>query len=235
MMLESHIDSINGFGTKEAIKKIFLNRVSVVFANGEKHMELARFLGFKGQLLNSKGLGIIRTPPLEHTVRNDAFLYVGRLSGEKNLETLIRAFNRLPYDLTIVGEGPDAERLKQLASRNIHFLGYVNNRELQTAYQSHRALLLVSTYEPFGLVAEEALYFGTPVIASSVCGIVKTLCFHEINSLIVEATSEKQIKDAVERMMDDSFYMRLAKNCNSKEILTKNEQQVRNYVQALSG
>ena len=112
-------------------------------------------------------------------------------------------------------------------------MGYVKNKELNTLYMSHRVLVLVSTDEPFGLVAEESLYFGTPVIVSSVCGVVDSLCFNKKNCLIVNAGSKEEIIDAVNTMMDDNIYEELKDNCQPNFIIEKNKKQVDLYVQSI--
>ncbi len=181
-------------------------------------------------------MGIINYGGQEQEVeRGFKFLYVGRLSPEKNLDTLIKVFNSLPHHLSIVGEGPEYSKLQSISNNNIHFHGYVNNEELATYYRSCRALVLISKDEPYGLVAEEALFFGTPAIVSSVCGIVDTLCFHQKNSLVVEATDREAIGKAVELIMDNKVYASLKKDCNSQKIMSKNEKQVKFYTDYIRG
>ena len=230
MMLESSIHSVTGIGVKEVVKKIFLSRISKIFANGNKHAELARFLRFSGEILVTNGLGVINYTPHIRVEKTNKFLYVGRLSPEKNLNLVVEVFNDLPFELTIVGEGADREALEAKANPNIKFMGYVRNKELNKLYRSHRALVLVSTDEPFGLVAEESLYFGTPVIVSSVCGIVDSLCFDKMNSLVVNADSKDEIIEAVNQMLDAELYKELLSNCNPETIIKKNEDQVKIYV-----
>lgn len=234
MMLESSIHSVNKPGLKEVAKKIFLSRVSTIYANGKKHAELARFLNFSREILTTNGLGIINYKELkQEPFRTNKFLYVGRLSTEKNLKALIEVFNELPFELSILGEGPEKEALEQIANDNIRFLGYINNTDLPAYYKSHRALMLVSTNEPWGLVAEEALYFRTPVVVSSVCGIVDSLCFHGKNALVIDPYSKDDIKEAVNSMLDEERYNGLVANCGPQEVVDKNLRQVGVYVDSI--
>ncbi len=231
MMLESSIHSVKGFGIKELAKAIFLKNLDAVFANGKKHAELAQFLNFEGKVFRTNGLGIINYGLEEKEVeRGNDFLYVGRLSPEKNLDTLIKVFNNLPYQLTIIGEGAEYNKLKSISNSNIHFQGYVKNEELARYYRSCRAFVLISKDEPYGLVAEEALYFGAPVIISSVCGIVETHCFHQKNALVVDASDKEAIGQAVGEMMNDDVYRQLCSNCNREDIVRKDNLQVQLYV-----
>jgi glycosyltransferase involved in cell wall biosynthesis len=234
-LLESSIHSIQKMGIKELLKKYFLKRVSMVLANGKSHMELASYLGYKGAMVNCKGLGIIHYGDETTTQRNDHFLYVGRLSREKNLELLIKAFAKLTYQLTIVGEGPLKKELSSIAPSNVHFLGYVNNVELDKMYRSHRALILISSEEPYGLVAEESIFYGMPCILSNVCGIVETLCYHNLNSLVVDPSSMEELTIALRDMQDDNIYKTLSANCGPTFIKEKNRLQVSCYVDFLNG
>lgn len=115
------------------------------------------------------------TAPLPEKTSNN-FLYFGRLSAEKGIATLIRAFAELSGDetLSIVGFGPEEERLKQLVTElqlqsKVSFLGPVYGDDLQKILLSARAVVVPSEwYEntPYALL--ETLASGTPVIAARV-------------------------------------------------------------------
>jgi glycosyltransferase involved in cell wall biosynthesis len=98
-------------------------------------------------------------------------LFVGRLSAEKGLRTLVAAWQRLDVHvpLRIVGGGPLRPELEGLVngSRTIRFDGYMTRDQVLAALEGANFLVLPSEwYETFGLVAVEAFACGVPVIAS---------------------------------------------------------------------
>ena len=113
------------------------------------------------------------------------FLYVGRLSVEKGLDDLLEAFNqvhaKLPESkLDLVGAGPLEEmltaRVKSLGLElSVRFLGPKSVEEIGPLFVSCTALVLPSHSEPWGLVVNESLSYGCPVVVSNVCGCVPEL------------------------------------------------------------
>lgn len=114
------------------------------------------------------------------------FLYVGRLIKEKNLERLLAAYERYvgllgsgatPWDLVICGSGPGEEALRRIASRmpqqvqaHIRFSGLVKQPELTDFYACASCLVLPSISESWGLVVNEAMACGLPVLVSKRAG-----------------------------------------------------------------
>jgi glycosyltransferase involved in cell wall biosynthesis len=98
-------------------------------------------------------------------------IFVGRLSHEKGLDTLLAAWElcRDAVPLKIVGDGPLADQVKSAAERNrgIEWLGRREGDELMDLIGRAEVLVFPSNcYETFGRVAAEAFARGTPVIAS---------------------------------------------------------------------
>ena len=88
----------------------------------------------------------------------------GRHVPYKRFDLAIEACNQLGVKLTIIGSGPDTERLKKLAGPTITFTGRISDEELVKRAQSAKAFLFPNE-EDFGISAAEALAAGTPVIA----------------------------------------------------------------------
>lgn len=95
------------------------------------------------------------------------FFTVGRVSREKRVEFLIKAFLNLDLPLVIGGTGPRLSALKQKYEKepNIHFLGFVPDKHLKILYRNAVATLSASQAETLGLTLLEGMAQKTPAIA----------------------------------------------------------------------
>jgi glycosyltransferase involved in cell wall biosynthesis len=103
-------------------------------------------------------------------------IFVGRLSVEKGVGVMLRAWDQLkePVPLKIVGEGPLAPEVAQFAKERPHveWLGWVESKEVLSLMKNARFMVFPSTwYEAFGLVLVEALAVGLPVLTSDLGGM----------------------------------------------------------------
>ncbi|HEY2782771.1 MAG TPA: glycosyltransferase family 4 protein [Steroidobacteraceae bacterium] len=138
------------------------------------------------------------------------FLYVGRLSVEKGLDDLFAAFcevyKTLPKArLDLVGSGPLAEELKRRVaklemSHAISFLGSKPLDEIAPLFLRSTALVLPSHSEPWGLVINEALSYGCPVVVSSACGCVPDLALDGITGYAFEVGDVDAMAQAMVRI-----------------------------------
>ena len=110
-------------------------------------------------------------------------LYVGRLAAMKGVDTFLRAAARVVPSFAdvlfvIAGEGPEYERLVQLAARlgigdRVMFLGRVSEEEREILLAGSSVFVLPSVVEPFGIAALEAMAAGVPTIVSKTSGVAE--------------------------------------------------------------
>lgn len=229
LALESNIYDCQVTGVKGFVKRLFLKRVTTVFASGSLHAKLLQRLSFQGKVIQTKGVGLLRSSSSKSQVPKTykgSFLYVGRLSKEKNLEFLIEVFQEeKDKTLAIVGDGPDKKDLESMAPNKVHFLGSVPNQRLQTMFSNYDFLILPSLKEPWGLVVEEALYHNCPVIVSKSCGAVDLV--HEgVNGY----SFDPQSKESLQSVLNTLNYETLKKKNYLADIIQKNKQQVNSYL-----
>lgn len=161
---------------------------------------------------------------------NPYLLFFGRLSVEKGVDTLLRAFDAalpsLPQDmrLVVVGDGPDAADFKALASSlgcasRIEFAGYQTGGALQ-AYVERASLAIASSRwrenMPYSIV--EAFAAGTPVVGTDIGGIPE-LVDEGKTGFICDPGDVQSMADAISRgvsaFLEQPTYARLQQNCRS--------------------
>ncbi|MDY6241662.1 MAG: glycosyltransferase [Prevotella sp.] len=146
----------------------------------------------------------------EHHLENKhVFLFVGRLSKEKNIETILSSFSKLaPKDnvLVIIGSGQEEAKLKKQAAalNNVIFTGRLEGDNLYAWYNVASCFILASTQEAFGAVTNEALIAGCWTLVSEKAGsqcLIKSGVNGDVfNPLKPEELVEK-MKDAFSKTM----------------------------------
>lgn len=136
-------------------------------------------------------------------------LFVGRLSEEKGIDVLLRAWQNLgpKIKLIIIGTGPLLDKCMQAARENpaIECLGPKVRSEVYASMGQARALVFPSRwYETFGLTVIEAFSKGTPVIASKI-GCMQELVDHGRTGLHFESGNSDSLTTQVEWMLAHEF------------------------------
>jgi glycosyltransferase involved in cell wall biosynthesis len=141
-------------------------------------------------------------------------LYVGRLTREKGVDLLIDALGHLartdtPWTCTIIGDGPEAGRLRDLvqvrglASR-VTFRGWLVGAPLADAYAAATVVVVPSRWpEPFGIVGIEAMSHGRPVVAFRVGGIPEWLQ-DGVTGWAVAPLDTRGLADRLAHVLDDA-------------------------------
>lgn len=141
------------------------------------------------------------TPPPQTSRKG--YVVWGRHVPYKRFDLAIKACNKLQVPLTIIGSGPDTERLKSLAGPTISFPGRVSDEELVRIAQHSKAFLFPNE-EDFGISAAEALAAGTPVIGYAKGGVLDIVQDGETGVLFQEQTVDSLI-EAITRFETLSF------------------------------
>lgn len=235
VVIESSYLESNISGLKGVLKRLFIHRVSRVYASGKSQARLAKSLGCSGEnIIITKGVGIfnyIQQPPFVHKQAVRKFIYVGRLSEEKNLELLISVFNTLPdLELNIIGYGHLKDKLMRMSNANICFLGGVDNKELPRYYKSNDVFILPSYSEPWGLVVEEALNNGLPVILSDRVGCAEEILIEGKNGFTFKWNSESSLIDSINRIINPEIYNSLTAYISTMDFQEIARRQVKCYI-----
>ena len=142
-------------------------------------------------------------PPLIDKRGTKGALIVSRLYRHKNIDIAIQAFNKLGWDLVIIGDGPERHRLERLAGPTVHVLGAVDDATCSMFYASCKAFILPQE-EDFGIAPIEAMMHGKPVLALRRGGALEYVQ-EGINGVFFDEPHEAVLADGVRRISEMTF------------------------------
>ncbi|MES2630696.1 MAG: glycosyltransferase [Patescibacteria group bacterium] len=170
--------------------------IDVFIANSTVTQERIKQYYGKPSTIIHPGVDVGRFTPPPKGERSGYILW-GRHVPYKRFDLAIEACNKLKVPLTVIGSGPDTERLKKLAGPTITFTGRISDEALVKAAQKAKAFLFPNE-EDFGISAVEALAAGTPVIAYAKGGALDIVQDGETGVLFKEQTVDSLI-EAIEK------------------------------------
>lgn len=144
----------------------------------------------------------------DYTQKEDYYCFVGRLSHEKGVKTLMEAANRLPYKLKIIGGGPLSEELRrknEALKGNIEFLGFKQWNEIKEQVGKARFSVIPSEWyenNPFSVIEAECL--GTPVLGARIGGIPE-LIDDGVSGMTFESGNAAGLADKIKAMYAATF------------------------------
>lgn len=153
-------------------------------------------------------------------------LYVGRLVYEKGVQHLIAAMPKVLSNyndakLIIAGRGGMIDELKAEAASlgltdKIYFTGYLDSKKVQKMYKCADIAVFPSTYEPFGIVALEAMLAGVPTVVSDVGGL-NEIVSHGVDGMKAYAGNPNSIADSITALLyDHQLATNVAKKAKQK-------------------
>jgi glycosyltransferase involved in cell wall biosynthesis len=226
-MSDSHRDDRRRWWIKEQLKRTFLrDKLRGAFVSGSLAAQYMESLGIPPNRI-WKGYDAVDNHFFaEHArrVRNDSdrirlnlelperyFLYVGRLAPEKNIETLLLSYDSYRKiakkhiaNLVIVGSGASESHLKTLCQQNrirgVDWRQFQQQSQLVELYALSSGLILPSRSEPWGLVVNEALASGIPVVVSSNCGCAPELVLPGLNGWVFDVGNSSTLTENLLRL-----------------------------------
>lgn len=211
-----------GTFTKQ-IKRLIHRNIDAVFIPASSHLPYYLEMGFPEERVIF-GVDVIDndyfSQEAKEAFKNEAriresrrlpdnyFLFVGRFLPRKGLETLLKAFTyyrqqagQNPWGLVLVGGGENLENIRSLARDipGVLFVGPQFGDDLCQYYALARALVVPSIIDPWGLVVNEGMASGLPVIVSKGCGAAKTLVREEENGWTFEPGDDETLSNLMIR------------------------------------
>lgn len=148
------------------------------------------------------------------SVRADApvVLYASKFTARKRPDDLVRAASLLrrqgvDFTLLLIGSGEMEGELRKLVAElgldNVVFGGFVNQLRLPEVYAISDIFVLPSENEPWGLIVNEVMCAGLPVIAADEIGCVRDLVAHEVNGCRYKAGEIPALSAALRSLLED--------------------------------
>jgi glycosyltransferase involved in cell wall biosynthesis len=185
----------------------------LLVAGGERTRQSLLMAGCRPeQFVDTVDTGILdrlnESPRVTHSGRNPRFVHNGRLVAHKGADLIIKSLKRTknPIELDIIGRGPELEKLKALTQElslqdRVKFIEwFADHSEVAGALRSYRGFVFPSMAEANGIVVQEAMTMGLPVIALNWGG--PALLVTEDTGILIEPRSEEYIIDRLAEAMD---------------------------------
>ncbi len=215
----------------EFLKSAILSCYTGAIVAGRRQIEYFRFLGFRKRpvLPGYDGVDLDRIraqaggvlAPDGAAFDERSFVFVGRFVPKKNLFTLLEAYaiyasaaGASAHRLCLAGGGEQEAALKKAAhdlgvESMVDFPGFLDAAAVARLLSAALALILVSWEEQWGLVVNEALAFGLPVIASYEVGARDALVANLINGFVVESSKPADIARAMLELCNRETWERM--------------------------
>jgi len=155
---------------------------------------------------------------------------VARLVPIKNIDYLLRAWNiieqrRPDYKLVIIGDGPEFVSLNELTLKlglkTVFFLGAVNNRDIPTYFNNSVAFVLPSLSESWGLVVNEAMAAGLPILISNKINASNALLQEGVNGFSFEPSDIENIAEKISQFIELNLIDKIKMSDSSLEIINR--------------
>jgi glycosyltransferase involved in cell wall biosynthesis len=186
---------------------------ALLVAGGNRTYQSLRMCGCREeQFVDSLDSGVLdrlyALPRVTHTGRNLRFFVNGRLVGHKGTDLIIKALkqttNAIEFD--IIGRGPMLQSLKALTAQlklqdRVNFIEWIpDHSKVAETLRQYRALVFPSLAEANGIVVQEAMVQGLPVIALNWGG--PSLLVTPQTGLLIEPVSEEHVVSELAKAMD---------------------------------
>ena len=156
--------------------------------------------------------GVVISKENKYNCKNTDLIFIGKICENKGVYDLLKCIRELKEEipnikLKIAGIGEEEKLRKKILDYkiedNIELLGWINAETMRNVFNNIGILILPSYHEGLPMCILEAMSFGIPSIATKVGGI-PTLIEHEKEGLLFEAGNNKELKDCIKKLIENS-------------------------------
>jgi len=226
-IIESHYLDKPRIKFKEWVKRLFVSNCDAALVDGSRHRDYVISLGLTPEKIFIKG----GTGPVDvdfyqrevakykdkktticdkFDIKTRNFLYIGRFSPEKNIIFLLSAYKKLKdeginWGLILVGNGPQREEINEFIRKNnikdVFMPGFKQKEEIPEYLAISDVFILPSISEPWGLVVNEAMAAGLPVLVSKKCGCYPDLIKEGVNGFSFDPDNENELHSLMKNVV----------------------------------
>ncbi|SMB99294.1 Glycosyltransferase involved in cell wall bisynthesis [Thermanaeromonas toyohensis ToBE] len=213
--LQRYIHSVEWWLTYEAWKVIVCSQHMREEVQGLFQVPSDKITVIPNGVVVSKFSGVQVDPALRQRYalpQEKIIFYVGRLVVEKGVQVLLEAMPKVleacpEAKLVVAGQGPMEGELKGRTwelgiAHKVAFTGYIDDRTRNQLYRVADVAVFPSLYEPFGIVALEAMAAGVPVVVSETGGL-KEIVTHQVNGLRASPGNPNSLADNIIALLRD--------------------------------
>lgn len=223
----------------EFVKKSVYNGVDAMLYPAMDWVKTGQYWNFKPEELFF-GLDVVdndfwaKPMDLSYPEWGDFFVAVGRQIPKKNYLTIVQAYCKYanhiekdPFKLVLIGNGPEHDSIANYVKKSNHrdtiiLLPFLSQNELPCIYQHAKALCCASDCnETWGLVINEAMAGGCPIIASTQCGATNTLVHNGINGFTFSFEDSDLLSEHMRSIHNHTPEEHLSMKFASKSIISE--------------
>jgi len=227
-LLQEHLKSTWKIAAKKIVLRSLFKFVDVALYVGYENKLFYQYYGMKdkklifaphsvdndrfyNEYLRLKDKKMILQKEMGLSENKNVILFVGKLIDKKRPFDLLEAYSKLTNKenvyLIFVGDGNLKKDLEYYVQQknliNVHFVGFKNQTEIPIYYTIADILVLPSGGETWGLVVNEAMNFGLPIIVSNLVGCSEDLVKHGKNGFIFEVGNTEQLSNYLNILVED--------------------------------
>ncbi|EXM38186.1 hypothetical protein RASY3_02445 [Ruminococcus albus SY3] len=229
----------NGKGIKEKIKRHFITGAYGYFSTGKSHDDYYLFYGANKGSIYKYPFTSLSNEDIKYAynmiqldkekikkqlkiIEDKVVLSVGRFSYDrgygKGYDILMKSAENTPKGIGfyIVGDEPTEEFIKWKQSKkldNVHFVGFKNKKDLSYYYSAADVFVLMTRGDVWGLVINEAMSYGLPIISTAKCGAGLELIQSGVNGYIMDSYDFRRLgKLVIELCSNDDIRKRMKDN-----------------------
>jgi len=204
---------------KEKLKSLIIKQYKAALVAGETHKQYLTKLGMSSETI-FLGYDVVDNQTFHpnnichfpHPLKRPYFLAINRFVSKKNLPLLISAYAQyfqargyLAWDLVLSGDGELRPQIEQQIhelglQKFIHLPGFLQQEELLPYFAHASCFIHASTQEQWGLVVNEAMAAGLPVIVSNRCGCFEDLVIEGVNGFGFDPGDQQALTDLMLKM-----------------------------------